>query len=153
MIIGKLEDIRTQISLLPQILLAVDHVEHLDFDSLEDCRYKLLGTNHEVIIQTFKPDRLPDKIVVEGHIRFIDFYYLINGSEVIGYIPSKNLADKSEYDKDLDVWTCEVARNKLSLLKLYQGDAVIIFPEDAHAPQLINEEPAITKKVIVKIEI
>ena len=153
MIFGKLEDIRAQIVPLPQILMAVDYVKHLNFKSIEDGQYKLPETRHEVIIQSFMPAKFPDRIMVEGHIKFIDFYYIINGSEVIGTIPARDLADKTEYNQDLDVWTCDVAREKLSMLKLNQGDAIILFPEDAHAPQLIDREPTMTRKVIIKIEI
>jgi len=153
MIVGKLEDIRKQTAPLPQILQAIDHVQQLDFDTIADSRYQLPGSHCEVIIQTFKPERIPQRLKVEGHIRFIDFYYNIDGSEVIGTMAAKDLVDKTAYDQDLDVWTCEVAREKLSLLKLNQGDAVILFPEDAHAPQWTEVEPAMTRKVIVKIEI
>lgn len=153
MIVGKIDEIHTWLGSFPTLLLALDYLQQLNIEIIEDSQYRLPQTNHDVIIKTFTPDLLTKFIQVEGHKRFIDLYYILDGTEMIGWKPSQDVLEKSPYDQQHDVWTSMVDQSQLSMLKLSQGDIVVLFPEDAHAPQLTDDDPLLTRKVIIKIRI
>jgi biofilm protein TabA len=153
MIVGKIGEIQAWLGSFPNLLLAVDHLQQLNIEIVEDSQYCLPQTNHSVIVKTFTPDLLTKFIKVEGHKRFIDLYYILDGTELIGWKPSQDVLVKFPYDQQRDVWTSMVEQSQLTLLKLSQGDIVVLFPEDAHAPQLTDDGPLLTRKVIIKIEI
>ena len=54
-----------------------------------------------------------------------------------------------EYDEEKDVEFLN--GNKFNFVDVQEGDFVIFYPNDVHAPMLSVKEPEAIKKVIVKI--
>ena len=86
----------------------------------------------------------------EAHRDYLDIHYCIAGSEGFGYNDISSLTPTTEYDaeKDFQLFNGDVYK-----LILHPGDFCIVFPEDAHIPQLIGDPDGKVMKAVVKIKL
>lgn len=86
----------------------------------------------------------------EAHRDYLDVHYCIAGSEGFGYNDISRLTPASEYDpaKDYQAFEGDVYK-----LVLHEGDFCVVFPEDAHIPQLIGDPDGKVMKAVVKIKL
>ena len=75
-----------------------------------------------------------ENIVFEAHRKYIDVQIIISGKEKILYAPLNCGIEESVYSEEKDVafYTCYT--NDYSEVCLEEGEAVVLFPEDLHAP-------------------
>ena len=132
---------------------ALDPIKEIDFLSLKEGKYPLDDGN--ILIYSSYETRLSgENVLVEGHKKYIDVQLILEGSEAIGVLASDQIDDKSEYDEINDVWTAEIASEKLEFMELGQGDFLVLFPNDAHAPQLaVGKVPVLVKKGVIKVPV
>ncbi|RJQ41121.1 MAG: DUF386 domain-containing protein [Anaerolineaceae bacterium] len=132
---------------------ALIEIKRINFPSLKGGKYPI--ENGKILIYSGYETKIPgEKILVEGHKKYIDVQFIIEGREAIGVLPSDHIHDKSAYDEINDVWTAEVASEELKFTELGAGDFLILFPDDAHAPQQAVEKiPMLVKKGVIKIPV
>ena len=153
MIVGSLENISTQVHQHPNIRAALAYLQDLNPTQIEDGRYPINDPAIFAIFQSYMTENPPEIVEVEGHRKFIDIYLMLEGSEQVGWIPTDRLGDLPEYDSAGDVWKMNVDKAQLSFVALEEGDAGILFPEDAHAAQFAVRSPGHARKVVMKVAV
>ncbi len=91
---------------------------------------------------------------LEAHRKYIDIQLLLDGIEELDYIDVAGLSVSEAYDNARDVMffaPCDKVLNKVVLTK---GKFVLLYPHEAHQPQMAyKNEPSKVKKVVVKIPV
>jgi YhcH/YjgK/YiaL family protein len=85
----------------------------------------------------------------EAHRRYIDLQYIASGTELIRIAPLPEGITTDPYDSETDLEFFHLKEGSDLLLK--PGMVAIIYPEDLHAPNLANGDPALVQKVVVKV--
>lgn len=83
----------------------------------------------------------------EAHKRYADIHYVAEGSEKMGYTDITKLTNIS-YDEKRDLQLLSGTGDFITLTK---GYFMIAFPDDAHMPCVINENPELCHKLIAKV--
>ena len=100
--------------------------------------------------ETFDKDTDGNDRSAEAHKKFADIHYVISGNECIGYANTDTLEPITEYDEKNDyLLLC----GEINRLNLRQGDFCIVYPEDAHIPQMTAGENRHLKKAVVKFKL
>lgn len=124
-----LENYRTQLPAL--IYECLEKVRAFDFAHAEDGAYTIEGCGRMSIES---PETEPAVMRrVEGHKKYIDVVYLVEGEEWIGYIPKNAARGEKEAAPDRDLYFFEGADDETHLY-LRPGRFAVFFPEDLHRP-------------------
>jgi YhcH/YjgK/YiaL family protein len=153
LIIGTLNDIKEQIHQTPLILSALDYLSSLDPDLIQDGKYTVKDDEIYAIIESFKTNPIESKIEIEGHKKYIDIYFIISGSEKIGWISVDPKSHQDDYDVNEDVWKNKIDSDRLSYIILKRNDVSILFPSDAHVSNISSKGLLCGKKVILKVAV
>jgi len=88
----------------------------------------------------------------EAHRKYIDIQYVIKGREKMGFGLLKDFNKTIvPYDHDKDITFLD--GEKYSYVDVNEGNFVIFYPDDIHAPMLSVKDNEEIKKVIVKVKI
>ena len=87
----------------------------------------------------------------ENHTHTIDIQFVIEGGEKIRWISSTYLGDVIAYDEKTDTQKFQLKNETADIVSLKKGMFAIFLPGDAHCPQIAIEQPALLKKLVVKI--
>jgi YhcH/YjgK/YiaL family protein len=122
-------------SLSPKIAIALDWVnEHLN-DSFEKGRIDIDKSN-DIYVNCQEVAMVPrEKSLLEAHRRYIDIHIPLRGEEAMGWAPISCLTNPCEpYNEDNDIeFYGDASRN---IFVIQPGQLAILFPEDAHAPNI-----------------
>lgn len=92
-----------------------------------------------------------DKCFPEAHKKYIDIQIILSGKERLDFENIEKLLIKDEYDSQRDVMFFEIPQNS-NTVYLEQGSFVMLYPQDAHRPQMTaSDTPQKVKKAVVKI--
>lgn len=144
MVLGNLSDVKNYYSLNPLFEMAIDFLlKNMD---AAPGRYEIQGDDCFVmIVETEKRDK--SKCRLEVHNTYIDIQVILNESEGFGYKSRVNCATPSgDFDTTKDIGFFDDVPT--TYVEAVQGDFVIFFPHDGHAP-LVGEGPV--RKAIIKI--
>ena len=96
--------------------------------------------------------RTPEEGVVEAHRQYIDVQMALAGAERIDWFPIAGLETTDMYRKDQDVVHFKRPGPAPAHADINPGTFCILFPEDAHMPQVMTGEIAnLVKKVVIKV--
>lgn len=87
----------------------------------------------------------------EAHEKYIDIQMLLEGNEQLDYICTKGLKISEQYDESRDVMFFENPVKKPDTLQLVPFKFALIYPHEAHRPQMLSGKSQTVKKVVVKI--
>ncbi len=88
----------------------------------------------------------------EAHKKYIDIQMLLSGTEELDFIHTENLKIDEEYDCSRDVMFFKNPSIKPDSLILNPFKFAMIYPHEAHRPQMnAFDKPQKVKKVVVKI--
>ncbi len=88
----------------------------------------------------------------EAHRKYIDIQFLLSGEERVLVRPLDELSCCiSPYDIERDV-AFFAHEEPATEVVLGKGRFVILFPDDAHEPQLCLDDPRDVKKIVVKVK-
>jgi biofilm protein TabA len=153
MIVGTLETVQSQIAQTPNIQAALAYLRNFDPGTVEDGRYTVSKDTVFAIIESYDTESCGETVQIEGHRKFIDIYWLLSGSERVGWMPVNRLSATPAYDAQKDAWTEVVSASDLSYVTLERGDAAVLFPEDVHMAQMAVNSPMPARKVIMKVAV
>ena len=89
----------------------------------------------------------------EAHKRYIDIQMLLSGEERLDFANISELSIKDDYDEERDSMFFHNPE-KMNTLYLKKGYFALLYPTDAHKPQIKSSENSQTvKKVVVKIAV
>lgn len=89
----------------------------------------------------------------EAHKRYIDIQMLLSGEERLDFANISELSIKDDYDEERDIMFFHNPE-KMNTFYLKKGYFALLYPTDAHKPQMKSSENSQTvKKVVVKIAV
>jgi biofilm protein TabA len=151
MILANLSDIGHQVVRTANMEKALQFLQNSDLKSLPVGRIEVDGSNVYAMISSYSTMVPGETLELEGHKKYIDIQYILSGVEMIGWASAENVPITKPYDEDKDFWIGKLPENKLSWLRLTKGQAAILYPCDAHAPQMTKSSPAAVKKIVIKV--
>lgn len=148
MIIDNIENI-SMYRIIPDHV--VDFIKSLKKD-IKTGRYELIDKDYaNVETYTTKPVRSGK---FEAHNNYIDIQILLEGSERIYYTGTSDVSVDTPYDAERDIKFYADKIDKSDYVTLNGRNFAMIFPHEAHAPQISADENLSTvKKVVVKVKV
>lgn len=120
-----------------------------DFSKVEPGRYEVDGANLFYNVQEF--ETRAEQKNSEAHKKYIDIQFVYGGEELIGWAPITTAEKKLIRENEAgDVWIYEVETENLILKN---RRFAVFYPDDLHRPCMAVKEPAMCKKVVVKVKI
>lgn len=111
-------------------------------------RYDIAGDNVFAMVQEYDTKPMADGFW-EAHREYADIQLVVSGNEHMGYAPTGSM-QVGEYDASRDFLPME--GNGL-FVPMTAGQFMILWPQDAHMPQMAIDQPAPVKKVVVKVKL
>lgn len=153
MIVGYLQELAQQCAISPSIKKALDFLNEAAIRDILDGRIEIDGNRVYAIVQSYQSKSDIDKVRFEAHCKFIDIQYIVSGKERIGWAPVDKLMTTVPYDVAKDVRYGVIPPKAFTLIRYSAGQAVILYPTDAHAPGLADGDPRKVKKIVVKVAV
>ncbi len=148
MIIDKIENVSTYKN-IPDY--AVDFIKRLSKD-IQKGRYSLNNTDY-ANIESYTTKSVSDA-KFEAHNKFIDIQILLEGTENIFYTDRAKLTEANPFDTEKDIVFYKENVAQSNYVTLDGTNFAMIFPHEAHAPQVQHNNQAQTvKKVVLKIKL
>lgn len=114
-----------------------------------ECKKHVINDNVYANVQEYNTKEIG---YFEAHKNYIDIQILLKGEEIIEYTSVENLKVKDEYDPQKDIAFYFDTNNTVMPIKLEKGLFTVLYPHEAHKPQMIYNELQNVKKVVVKIK-
>ena len=147
MIIDTIENLGKYVALNPLFADVVEFLKNNDLQTVEEGKHFIKDKDLFVNIQVAK-GKTQETAVLETHIEMIDIQIPITCEETFGYTPLCDLPD-FEYNAEKDITKYGDTKAQ-TYVTVKPGQFVIFFPQDGHAPCIINQ-PEI-KKAIFKVK-
>ena len=152
MITSSLSQLHWYKMISPHFAKAIDFALSTDFRPLESGRYEIDGDNVFAIVNeyTTKPAAECDP---EAHREYADIQIMIAGAEKFGYTPLTDQQPDTPYEEEKDVAFYTLPDEFISYITLRPGQFIIFFPSDIHQPEVFTSQPALVKKVVLKVSV
>lgn len=149
MIYGHSGCIRQYLGISPRLDKALTYLTDHDLSTIAPGRYPIDGDDVWVKISdiTTKPE---EEALYEAHENFIDIQMVIHGHEVIRCAFRRDMEGVLEAHPERDVTFFRGIGMPFSLT---DGDYLILFPDDVHAPALCQQAPATVRKALFKVRV
>ncbi len=150
MIIDALSNINKYASVHPLFQKAIEFIQSQNLQNMEAGKYEIDGKHlHAIVFKKAAKSETESLEKFECHDQHIDIQVCISGKESLGWKPrEKCKVQKDPYDAEKDVLYYTDAPDMF--FQLTDGQFVIFFPEDVHAPMIGEGE---IKKLVVKVKI
>ena len=147
MIIDTIENLGKYVALNPLFADVIEFLKNNDLRTMEEGKYPIKDKNLFLSVQVAK-QRTKESAFIETHIEMVDIQIPISCAETYGYSP---LCDLSEFEYDAEMDMTKYGDTKpQTYVTIKPGQFVIFFPQDGHAPCIIDEQEI--KKVIFKVK-
>jgi YhcH/YjgK/YiaL family protein len=148
MVIDKIENYRLYSKLTKRLAKGFEFIIETDLVTIESGKYQIDNDDIFAIVQEY--DTKEEKVcVLEGHHKYIDIQYIINGVEFMGFTPlTDQVSVEENLEKDYTFY-----KGETSMLRVEEGMFTIFFPEDLHRPGVNADQISKVKKVVVKVKI
>jgi YhcH/YjgK/YiaL family protein len=147
MIIDTIENLGKYVALNPLFADVIEFLKNNDLRTMEEGKYPIKDKNLFLSVQVAK-QRTKESAFIETHIEMVDIQIPISCAETYGYSPLCDLPE-FEYDAEMDMTKYGDTKPQ-TYVTIKPGQFVIFFPEDGHAPCIIDEQEI--KKVIFKVK-
>ena len=147
MIVDTIENLGKYVALNPLFADVVEFLKNHDLQSMEPGKYPIKDKDLFLNLQVAK-GRTTETAFLETHIEMIDIQIPISGAETFGYTPLEDLPD-FEYNAEKDITKYGDTKPQ-TYVTVKPGQMAIFFPEDGHAPCIVDK-PEI-KKAIFKVK-
>lgn len=149
MIIDTLENASKYFTVHPLFAKAFAYLQATDWATAADGKFDVTEGVKSIVNTAAGKTKEASLEKFECHNKNIDIQFCINGTEQIGWKPRQNCSvEKGGYNEEKDVLYYGDAPDMYFTLQ--DGQFVILFPEDVHAPMIGNGE---IKKVVLKVKI
>lgn len=149
MIYDTIEHIRSYLGLSANLDRAIEYLAAADLSKLPAGRYEVDGANVYLMIQ--EPEfREPSDAQFEAHRRYADIQLALEDGEAISVLPVERIAAWDSFDAEKDIGFSRVPE-KGTPLPLPAGSFMILFPQDAHMPNLRCGAQTHGRKAVVKV--
>jgi len=150
MIIDTLKNAANYFSVHPLFAKAFEYISKTDLTAVAPGKYEIDGDNLKAAFSSKKGMTAEESVSkFECHDKHIDIQVCISGVETFGWKPrEKCLVPNGGYNevKDVQLYT----DTPDTWFQLTNGQFVILFPQDVHAPMIGDKE---IKKLVIKVKI
>ena len=151
MIYDRLNNAEQYFALSKNIQKGFEFLLNNDLANMQDGKHIIKGDEIYANIQTLTTKPI-EEAKWEAHRKYIDIQYVIKGYEKMGYGVLQDFKKVAiPYNDEKDVIFLE--DGNYNYVDVQNGDFVIFYPNDVHAPMLNYKEPMKIKKVIVKVKL
>lgn len=147
MIIDTIENLGKYTTLNPLFAEVVEFLKNNNLQTMEDGKYPIKDKDLFMNLQVAK-QRTKDTAFLETHINMIDIQIPITCAETFGYSPLSDLP-AFEYNAEKDITKYGDTKPQ-TYVTVKPGQFAIFFPQDGHAPCIIEETEV--KKAIFKVK-
>lgn len=148
MVIDKIENYRLYSKLTKRLAKGFEFILNTDLVTIEPGKYEIDNDAIFAIVQEYDTKEEQDS-VLEGHHKYIDIQYVIQGVELMGFTPLTNQEVVEEnLEKDYTFY-----KGETSMFRVEEGMFTLFFPEDLHRPGVKAGQISKVKKVVVKVKI
>lgn len=150
MIIDTLSNADKYLVIHPGFTKAFEYIRNIDRASTVPGKYSIDDDRVRAIISSGKGMTQAASVAeFECHNQHIDIQYCIQGREEFGWKPRETcVSPNGGYDSEKDLQLFHDAPDMF--FELREGQFVILFPEDVHAPMISDQ---IISKVVIKVKI
>ena len=150
MIVDTLQNASKYYTLHPLFAKAFEYILQTNLATIEMGRYEIDGDNLKAIFSNKKGMTAAESTAkFECHNKHIDIQLCIKGKEQIGWKPrEKCTIENGGYNTEKDVQL--YGDHPDMYFQLTNGQFVIFFPEDVHAPMIGDAE---IEKLVIKVKI
>ena len=130
---------------------AFEYLRTLSADT-PDGEYPLDGENLFAKVLSYDT-RLPEAGKIESHRRYADIQICLDGAEGIDLFDAQQLTVSHPYDADTDLTFYQPeSALQIGRIDIHPSQFVILWPRDAHRPQMIvGGSSRMIKKAVVKV--
>lgn len=133
----------------PNLDAALRFIQNTDLSAMEPGEYPISGKDVWIRISdiTTKPEA---DAVLEAHRDFLDIQMVLRGEEIIrcGFLGDMTGITDSRPERDIFFY-----QGPSQPIALTDGQFLILFPDDVHAPALTKGKPATVRKALVKVRL
>jgi YhcH/YjgK/YiaL family protein len=147
MIIDTIDNLGKYVALNPLFADVVEFLKTNDLQTMEVRKYPIKDKDLFLNLSLAK-QRTKDTAILETHINMIDIQIPITCAETFGYTPLEDLPD-FEYNAEKDITKYGDTKAQ-TYVTVNPGQMAIFFPQDGHAPCIIEKEEI--KKAIFKVK-
>jgi YhcH/YjgK/YiaL family protein len=148
MIIDKIENIKLYKNIPADV---VDFIQDKLKSDLKLGKY-ILANDIYVNVESYSTKSITDA-KFEAHKKYIDIQILLKGEERIYYTANQGLTTKQAYDENRDIEFFDNPVETHDYLTLDGSNFALIYPHEAHAPQVTSKAQSTVTKVVVKVKI
>jgi YhcH/YjgK/YiaL family protein len=152
MIVTDLEHIAARINMTPAMQKAIDYLCRNRGRKLPEGKVEIDGKRVIASIQAYETI-VTDVPNMEAHRQYIDFQFILSGTEVIAWSPLERMTVTQPYDQTKDICFGTVPADAVTPIYLRTGQLAVFYPEDAHGPKLAAGKPAAVNKIVVKVAV
>ncbi|KGK86450.1 YhcH/YjgK/YiaL family protein [Clostridium sp. HMP27] len=152
MIIAGLNSLAPYKAISKNMSLAIEYLERIDLESLEDGKYSIDGDDVYAVVSTYMT-REHNESKYENHRNYIDIQCLICGEELVFCNQSYTMERDGDYNTINDKLNFKDKSGEITI-HLKPGLASIFYPNDAHkACCKIGDEPKQVRKLLIKVKL
>jgi len=147
MIIDRIENASLYYGLGAAITEAFEYLKNNDLTTIKPGNYSITGDEIRMLVFDSEQTNI-DRVTMEGHRKYIDLQYWVNGSELMGFAPltSQSLIAPFNEAKDFGNYPAEG-----SFTRLEPGMFAIYFPTDLHTAVMDEQCKSPVRKIVFKI--
>ena len=151
MLVTDFDNAIEQVALSQGLKKAFDFLKNKRHQELPNGRIDIDGERVFALIQSYKSKMERHNPTFEAHRKYIDIQYIVSGAEILGWAPLDKVTITVPYDQGKDVLLGKVAVDEWTPVRFTEGQAIVLYPTDAHAPSLAVDQPETIKKIVMKI--
>ena len=148
MIIDKIENVNIYASLSERLAKGIYYINSSDFSKIDLGTYQIDGDDVFAMVQEYDTRKI-ENCKLEGHSKYIDIQYIIEGEEHIGLTSKCNQELNERNDKD----DYAFYKGDSTLFKFDKSVFGIFFPDDLHMPCIGLNHISKVRKVVVKVRL
>ena len=149
MVYGYLKDSETYENISEGIAQGFIALKEMDIENLEPGNYETQAEGITLGVQVYD-SKLPENARLEAHRKYIDIQYVVSGCEKIGILPLGFAGKETEANEEKDIWFYEGKGDEITVR---EGQFMVIYPEECHAPGIAVDSPSPVKKIVVKVPV
>lgn len=150
MVYDKIDNMQQYLGLSEDIAAALYYLKNVD-SNIENGVYQI-NDNVKAIVCEYST-KVVNENGFEAHVEYLDIHFPIRGLERISCIPLEHTALKAEYAPENDITFYTYQDCDTTDCVVGNGYFLIVYPQDAHMPQLCMGDPKPVKKITIKIKI
>lgn len=148
MILDTLNNAKRYEKLSPRLKKAFEFLLKTDLKALPLGKTVIDGTDIYATVSDYQTKPCSEA-KLEAHRNYIDIQMVLSGDELIGYAPFADQPCVVPYDPARDIGFYAIGT--APYIPFGQGQFVVFFPNDAHAPGRTAGAPKPVRKLVVKV--